>query len=83
MPVGPAESAELSARFHVRLEIEKHAGNAAAAQLVRRASADKPRKSRRIHSWRAVADVGGHEVLERVFVDVPLPRGRAPDGDSP
>ena len=71
--VRAAEAAELSAAFQVRLQIEEHAGDAAAAEfpLHGRQDAAEVAENRLVA---ALADVGGHIVLQRLLVHVPADR---------
>ena len=70
--VGAAEAAELAAAFQVRLQVEEHAGNAALGQLLLQLR-DQLGEVAQDPLVAAVAQVGRHEVLEHVFVDVAIP----------
>lgn len=72
--VGAAEAAELAAAFNVRLQVEKHAGDPAAFELLLQLG-DEFAEVDEDPFVAAVALVGRDEVLERFFVDV----GRATD----
>ena len=67
--VGPAEAAELAAAFEVRLQVENHAGDAALGELLFELRDDFGEVAEDA-LVAAVAQVGRHEVLELVFVDV-------------
>ena len=67
--VGAAEAAELAAAFEVRLQVEEHAGDAALGELLFELR-DHFGEVAEDAFVAAVAEVGRHEVLERVFVDV-------------
>src|SRR5688500_4300642 len=58
--VGAAEAAELTATLHVRLQVQKHAGDAAFFQLLRDDRDQLPKVAEH-QVVAAVSDVGRHE----------------------
>ena len=67
--VGAAEAAELAAAFDVRLQIEEDARDAALGELLFELR-DEFGEVAEDEFVAAVAEVGGHEVLEHFFIDV-------------
>ena len=67
--VRPAEAAELPAAFEVRLQVEEHAGDAAAGELALQRGQDLAEVAEDRLVAR-IAQVGGNEIGQLVFLDV-------------